>query len=92
MIIKEMDSYLQSQSDIYGPPIIKAYQAPISTVYGPPTGRKISCSIVIIVIGVLLTGIITWLFGDCSNINHPTVYGPPPIDTIQIVSPTGHEQ
>lgn len=45
-----------------------------------------------LIIGALIGGIITWLLGDCSNIiNQPTVYGPPPIDSTQTVSPINNE-
>ena len=77
---------------MYGPPSIdyEQYNRPMPTVYGPPSGKRLSCLIKVI-IGVFLGGIIAWLIGDCSCVNHPVVYGPPPVDSIQPPSPINNE-
>ena len=81
--------YPESHSTIYGPPPInyEPYQKTHSVIYGPSPVKKFSYSVIIFIIGAFLGGIIMWLLGDCSIISHSTVYGPPPIDTIQSGSP-----
>lgn len=82
-------NYSESHCTIYGPPPInyEPYQKPHPVIYGPSPVKEFSYSAIIFIIGAFLGGIIMWLLGDCSNINHSTVYGPPPVDTIQSVSP-----
>lgn len=91
----------RSQQTIYGPPPIDCRPF----LYGPlpidcracqktqpsPSGKKFSCSVIVLVVGALLGGIIAWLLGDCSNFNQSTVYGPPPVDTTQTVVPIDNE-
>lgn len=76
---------------IYGPSSIKdRYQRPMPTVYGPPTKKWRSCS-VIAIIGALIGGIIAFLFGGQVVNPTPTVYGPPPVDTVHTDSIIGNE-
>lgn len=79
---------------IYGPPPVEMnpYQKLQPTKYGLPSRKNCSCLMVLLIIGVLIGGFITWLLGDSSNsFNQPTVYGPPPIDTTQTLSPLNNE-
>ena len=52
-------------STIYGPPPIdcEPYQEPHPVIYGPSPVNTCSCSLIIFIIGVLLSGIIVWLLG-----------------------------
>lgn len=53
--------------------------------------KKLSYALVSLIIGVILGSIIAWLFKDCSSFNQSTVYGPPPVDTTQTISPVNNE-
>lgn len=78
---------------VYGPPPIEmdSYQKPQPTIYGPPPRKKLSYTLVSLIIGAILGSVIAWLLKDCSGYNQPTVYGPPPVDSTQIVSPVNNE-
>lgn len=78
---------------VYGPPPIEmdSYQKPQPTIYGPPQRKKLSCTLVSLIIGAIIGCVIAWLLIDCSGYNQPTVYGPPPVDSTQIVSPVNNE-
>jgi len=60
-------------------------------MYGPPPRKKLSYTLVSLIFGAIIGSVIAWLFKDCSSYNQPTVYGPPPVDTTQIVSPVNNE-
>lgn len=83
----------ENRSVIYGPPPIEmdSFQKPQSTIYGPPPRKKFSYKLVLLIIGAILGSVIAWLFIDCSGYNQPTLYGPPPIDSTQAVSPINNE-
>ena len=87
------DSYMDPAPCIYGPPPLEldSYQKPQPTIYGPPPKKKLSYALVSLIIGVILGSIIAWLFKDCSSFNQSTVYGPPPVDTTQTISPVNNE-
>ena len=78
---------------VYGPPPIDldSYQKPQPTIYGPPPRKKLSWTLVSLIIGVALGSVIAWLFKDCSSFSQSTVYGPPPVDTTLTVSPLNNE-
>ena len=87
----EEEKIPKKQDDIYGSsPIKDRYQRPMPTVYGPPTKKWRSCS-VIAVIGALIGGILAFLLGGQVVNPTPTVYGPPPVDTVHTDSIIGNE-
>ena len=92
---KENSSDFQRRKPTFydtSPVEMNPYQKPHPTIYGPPPRKNCSCFMVLLIIGALIGGIITWLLGDCSNsINQPTVYGPPPVDSTQTLSPINNE-
>lgn len=92
---KESSSDFQKRRPtLYGPPLVERnpYQKPQSTIYDPPPRKTLSCFMVSLIVGALIGGIITWLLGYSSHIiNQPTVYGPPPVDTTQTLSPLNNE-
>ena len=92
---------------LYGPPPINNHYEndgqhylsdPHITLYGPrPIDSLLSPQkwykrpIIVFVIGVLLGGIIVWLFGYYSDNSQPTVYGPIPVDSMQTIVPMDND-